>query len=93
MTDASPVTPAEEGLTGGSYEVIRGRLVGTATALAERAEALNQRRRQEFGGQDLTVLATERIRTANSSRSARSATSSRSIASPRGPTAPSISRR
>jgi hypothetical protein len=65
MTDASPVTPAEEGLAGGSYEVIRGRLIGTATALAERAEALNQRRRQEFGGQDLTLLATERIRTAN----------------------------
>ena len=50
-------------LAGGSYEVIRGRLLTTAKSLAERANALNARRRTEFGGQELAVLATERIRT------------------------------
>ncbi len=50
-------------LAGGSYEVIRGRLLTTAKSLAERANALNARRRSEFGGQELAVLATERIRT------------------------------
>jgi hypothetical protein len=50
-------------LAGGSYEVIRGRLLATAKSLGERATALNTRRREEFGGQDLTVLATERVRT------------------------------
>ncbi|HEY1086899.1 MAG TPA: DNA repair ATPase, partial [Archangium sp.] len=50
-------------LAGGSYEVIRGRLLATAKSLGEKATALNTRRRDEFGGQDLTVLATERVRT------------------------------
>jgi hypothetical protein len=50
-------------MAGGSYEVIRGRLLTTAKALGERANALNTRRRTEFGGQELTVLATERVRT------------------------------
>lgn len=50
-------------LAGGSYEVIRGRLLATAKSLAERANALNAQRRAEFGGQELTVLATERVRT------------------------------
>jgi hypothetical protein len=50
-------------LAGGSYEVIRGRLLATAKSLGERATALNAQRRAEFGGQELTVLATERVRT------------------------------
>lgn len=50
-------------LAGGSYEVIRGRLLATAKTLGERAEGLNSRRKTEFGGQELTVLATERVRT------------------------------
>jgi hypothetical protein len=50
-------------LAGGSYEVIRGRLLATAKDLGQRAEALNDKRKAEFGGQELTVLATERVRT------------------------------
>ncbi len=50
-------------LAGGSYEVIRGRLLTTAKSLGERTNALNTRRRTEFGGQELSVLATERVRT------------------------------
>ena len=50
-------------MAGGSYEVIRGRLLTTARSLGERATALNTRRRTEFGGQELVVLATERVRT------------------------------
>ena len=53
-------------LAGGSYEVIRGRLLTTAKSLSERANALNTRRRAEFGGQELAVLASERIRTEHS---------------------------
>ena len=52
-------------LAGGSYEVIRGRLLATAKSLGERAEALNEKRKAEFGGQSFTVLATERVRTEN----------------------------
>lgn len=50
-------------LAGGSYEVIRGRLLATAKALGEKTTALNTRRRTEFGGQELSVLGTDRVRT------------------------------
>ncbi len=60
MADENP------SLAGGSYEVIRSRLLSTAKSLGERAAALNTRRRQEFGGQELTVLGTERVRTEHS---------------------------
>jgi hypothetical protein len=52
-------------LAGGSYEVIRERLLATAKVLGEKAEALNARRRAEFGGQELSVLGAERVRTEN----------------------------
>lgn len=60
MADENP------SLTGGSYEVIRSRLLATAKSLGERAGALNTRRREEFGGQELTVIGTERVRTEHS---------------------------
>lgn len=50
-------------LEGGSYEVIRARLVEQAKALAAKAEALNERRQEAFGGTELTVIANERVRT------------------------------
>lgn len=53
-------------LAGGSYEVIRARLLATAKQLGDKAAALNTRRREEFGGQELTVLGSERVRTENS---------------------------
>ncbi|MFT3709179.1 MAG: DNA repair ATPase [Archangium sp.] len=53
-------------LAGGSYEVIRTRLLGTAKTLGEKTAALNTRRRNEFGGQELVVIGTERVRTEHS---------------------------
>jgi Tfp pilus assembly protein PilZ len=55
----------ERSLEGGSYDVIRRRLLERATELATRAEQLNQKRKQLFGGGELTLLATERLRTEN----------------------------
>jgi len=51
--------------SGGSYEIIRARLLGHAEELAKRAESLNQRRVEEFGGTELRVVGTERVRTEN----------------------------
>lgn len=61
-TDAkAPAT--ESTLEGGSYEVIRGRLIAHAKELGAKVDALNERRRKEFGGQELTVIGTDRVRT------------------------------
>ncbi len=65
-------TPAEQTagdagneLEAGNYEVIRARLVEQGKRLNEKAEALNEKRKETFGGTELTVIATERIRTEN----------------------------
>ncbi|MBL8915475.1 MAG: DNA repair ATPase, partial [Archangium sp.] len=58
--------PDNAALAGGSYEVIRNRLLATAKTLGEKTNALNARRRSEFGGQELTVIGTERVRTEHS---------------------------
>ncbi|AKT39027.1 DNA repair ATPase [Chondromyces crocatus] len=52
-----------EALEGGSYEVIRRRLLEHAETLGKKAETLNERRKQAFGGTELQLVATERIRT------------------------------
>lgn len=52
-------------LAGGSYEVIRARLVEQAKDLGARTEALNERRQEVFGGTELSVVANERVRTEN----------------------------
>ncbi len=52
-------------LEGGSYEVIRRRLLEHAAELLRRAEALNARRTALFGGRELALVATERVRTEN----------------------------
>ncbi|AGZ46648.1 DNA repair ATPase [Actinoplanes friuliensis] len=52
-------------LDAGTYEVLRGRLGTQAKELAERAETLNARRVETFGGQQMRLLGTERIRTEN----------------------------
>ncbi|MEM7158097.1 MAG: DNA repair ATPase [Myxococcota bacterium] len=52
-------------LEGGSYEVIRDRLVEQAKELGQRTEALNVRRQEVFGGTELSVIANERVRTEN----------------------------
>ncbi|MEI7892956.1 MAG: DNA repair ATPase, partial [Myxococcales bacterium] len=54
-----------ETLDGGSYEVIRRRLLEQAAELATKAETLNARRKEVFGGTELALLANERVRTSN----------------------------
>ncbi len=50
-------------LEGGNYEVIRARLLEQAGELGRRADALNVKRKETFGGTELEVIATERVRT------------------------------
>ncbi|MEZ7129756.1 DNA repair ATPase [Nonomuraea sp. AD125B] len=53
------------GLEAGTYEVLRNRLQAQAKALAAAAGALNGERLKVFGGAELRLLGTERIRTEN----------------------------
>ncbi|GAB2889740.1 DNA repair ATPase [Streptomyces mayteni] len=50
-------------LDAGTYELLRDRLRSAAADLAERAGTLNARRVETFGGRDLALLATDRVRT------------------------------
>ncbi|PRQ08109.1 DNA repair ATPase [Enhygromyxa salina] len=50
---------------GGSYDVIRARLVEQARELGTRARALNDKRIETFGGSELTIIGTEHVRTDN----------------------------
>ncbi len=52
-------------LEGGSYEVIRQRLLAQGSALKDKAETLNDQRKATFGGTELAVLAQGRVRTEN----------------------------
>ncbi|MET7327574.1 DNA repair ATPase [Nonomuraea sp. NPDC005650] len=52
-------------LEAGTYEVLRNRLQAQAKALTTAAEALNGARLKVFGGAELRLLGTERIRTEN----------------------------
>ncbi|MCO8277720.1 DNA repair ATPase [Actinoplanes sp. TRM 88003] len=54
-----------ETIDAGTYEVLRGRLGARARELAGRAETLNARRIETFGGQQTRLLHTDRIRTEN----------------------------
>jgi hypothetical protein len=55
----------ETTLEGGSYEVIRARLLNQAEQLGTLAADLNTRRKKLFGGTELTVIGNERVRTEN----------------------------
>ncbi|MET7396339.1 DNA repair ATPase [Dactylosporangium sp. NPDC005572] len=55
--------PVAASLDAGTYEVLRDRLAAQAAELSGRAEALNTRRTEVFGGTELRLLGTERIRT------------------------------
>ena len=55
----------EPNLDAGTYEVLRARLGAQAKELAARADTLNDRRVETFGGQQTRLLGTERIRTPN----------------------------
>ena len=62
-TGPGPDTVDEQGLDSGTYEVLRARLREQTGELARRAEELNARRLEVFGGTELALLGTERIRT------------------------------
>ncbi|MFG1680608.1 DNA repair ATPase [Nonomuraea sp. NPDC049269] len=57
--------PGATGLAAGTYEVLKSRLEAQAKALARAAEAVNAERLTVFGGTELRLLGTERIRTDN----------------------------
>ncbi|MFF0312866.1 DNA repair ATPase [Streptosporangium sp. NPDC004379] len=64
MTEAVTEAPDDEaGPDAGTYEVLRVRLAERAAELARRAEALDARRRAVFGGTELRLVGTVRIRT------------------------------
>ncbi|GLZ77096.1 hypothetical protein Afil01_19030 [Actinorhabdospora filicis] len=63
-TETITPAPAAE-LDAGTYEVLRARLAEQSQKLARRAEDLNARRLEVFGGTELSLLGTERVRTAN----------------------------
>jgi hypothetical protein len=65
MATESSKPAAEVTLEGGSYEVIRKRLLSQAEVLSTKASDLNERRKKLFGGTELTVIGNERIRTEN----------------------------
>ena len=49
----------------GAYDLLKTRLEGQAVELKKKVDALNKKRAELFGGRELTVLGTERIRTEN----------------------------
>ncbi len=63
----NPAAEEAEGetLEGGSYEVIRARLIEQGKELSKRSTALNEARKEAFGGTELTVVGNERVRTEN----------------------------
>ncbi|WP_315987254.1 DNA repair ATPase [Actinomadura sp. HBU206391] len=61
--DENPAPDGEGGLDHGTYEVLRARLADHAAELARRAETLNAGRLAVFGGTELQLIGTERIRT------------------------------
>ncbi|URN06616.1 DNA repair ATPase [Actinomadura madurae] len=72
MDGSDGVTEGVEEATGtgaeldhGTYEVLRARLAEHAAELGRRADALNARRLEVFGGTELRLAGTERIRTAH----------------------------
>lgn len=62
-TDVAVDSSEDAALAGGNYAVIRRRLEAQGKTLRERAEALNQRRKDTFGGTELAVVANGRVRT------------------------------
>ncbi len=62
MSDGEQTNDA---LEGGSYEVIRSRLLEPAEVLTGKADQLNARRKETFGGTELAVIGNERVRTEN----------------------------
>ncbi|MFT7580490.1 MAG: hypothetical protein ACI9MR_002161, partial [Myxococcota bacterium] len=63
---ANPEADVAEGtLSSGNYEVLKRRLETAAKALREKADALNVKRQEAFGGSELAIIGSERVRTEN----------------------------
>ncbi len=60
---SGPAAASAGSLEGGSYDVIRRRLFEQAAELGAKAESLNAKRKQVFGGAELALVANERVRT------------------------------
>jgi len=65
VSDPEANAPESPELAGGNYEVIRKRLEDQAQLLADAATALNETRKEIFGGQELVVIGNEKVRTEN----------------------------
>ncbi|MCB9596338.1 MAG: DNA repair ATPase [Sandaracinaceae bacterium] len=67
MSENAPTDGAaqKDALETGSYEVLRDRLVTQAKELSERAERLNVRRQEAFGGSELEIAGQAWVRTDN----------------------------
>jgi hypothetical protein len=64
VSDA-PAAPEAAAIEQGTYEVLRTRLVDQARGLRGQVESLNAKRLELFGGQDMEVIGSEKIRTKN----------------------------
>ncbi|MBO4344313.1 MAG: DNA repair ATPase [Victivallales bacterium] len=58
-------TQKEEALEGGSYEILRQRILSLDAAFTDKLKTLNDRRRDIFGSTELKLVAEDRIMTAN----------------------------
>ena len=56
---------SSEEIEQGAYDLLKSRLESQAVELKKKVDALNTKRAELFGGRELTVLGTERIRTEN----------------------------
>ena len=56
---------SSEEIEQGAYDLLKSRLESQAVELKKKVDALNAKRAELFGGRELTVLGTERIRTEN----------------------------
>ncbi|MFI5744700.1 DNA repair ATPase [Streptomyces sp. NPDC051644] len=65
--DTTTAPPTGGPVDAGTYDVLRRRLTARAADLANRAEALNARRTEEFGSTGLRLTGTEQIRTEQAS--------------------------
>jgi len=65
MSEQKDEATETAGLDAGSYEVVRGRLLGHVDELGKRAEKLNDARKEVFGSSAFELTQTTRVRTEN----------------------------
>ena len=65
MAANDPIDPNKSTLEGGTYELLRKRILNSSNSLQAKLEVLNDERKRVFGTIETKVLATERITTSN----------------------------